>query len=86
MQRGFLEVTPFLFAGGDWSFMGATKGILVQWFTLNARKNNRAETIGNLFLAATEEYCWPSRVRTDKGRENAVVALDDRKELYLDCK
>lgn len=23
---------------------------------------------------ASEEYCWPSRVRTGKGRENAVVA------------
>ena len=54
--------------------MGASTGILVQWFTLNARKNNRGETRGNLFLAATEEYCWPSRVRTGKGGENAVVA------------
>ena len=41
---------------------------------LKCSDNNRAETVGNSFLAATEEYCWPSRVRTDKGGENAVVA------------
>ncbi|CAH3168206.1 unnamed protein product [Porites evermanni] len=41
---------------------------------LKCSDNNRAETVGNSFLAAAEEYCWPSRVRTDKGGENAVVA------------
>ena len=35
--------------------------------------NNRALTVRNLFLAATEEFCWPSRVRTDKGVENEEV-------------
>ena len=29
---------------------------------------------GQLFLGATTEFCWPSRVRTDKGGENAEVA------------
>lgn len=36
--------------------------------------NNRATTVANLFLDATAEFCWPSRVRTDKGGENAEVA------------
>ena len=40
---------------------------------LNCGNNNRALTVGHLFLAATEEFCWPSRVRTDKGGENEEV-------------
>ncbi|XP_048576635.1 uncharacterized protein LOC125559006 [Nematostella vectensis] len=45
--------------------------------------NNRAKTVAHLFLGATEEFCWPSRVRTDKGGENQEVArlmLDRRGE------
>lgn len=41
---------------------------------LRCSSNNRAATVTNLFLGATTEFCWPSRVRTDKGGENAEVA------------
>ena len=41
---------------------------------LKCSSNNRADTVASLFLEATREYCWPSRVRTDKGGENAEVA------------
>lgn len=41
---------------------------------LRCSDNNRAGTVANLFLQATDEYCWPSRVRTDKGVENTEVA------------
>ena len=30
--------------------------------------------MANLFLGTTTEFCWPSRVRTDKGGENSEVA------------
>lgn len=40
---------------------------------LKCSDNNRASTVANLFVAATGEFCWPSRVRTDKGVENAEV-------------
>ena len=36
--------------------------------------DNRAATVANLFLGATTEFCWPSRVRKDKGGENSEVA------------
>ena len=41
---------------------------------LHAGTNNRAETVCNLFIQATEEYGLPSRVRSDKGGENVDVA------------
>ena len=41
---------------------------------LRCSSNNRAATVANLFLGATTEFCWPSRVRTDKGGENSEVA------------
>ena len=41
---------------------------------LRCSDNNRSGTVANLFLVATEEFCWPSRVRTDKGGENVEVA------------
>lgn len=40
---------------------------------LKCTDNNRASSVSDLFLSATEEYCWPSRVRTDKGGENEEV-------------
>ena len=41
---------------------------------LHASDNNRATTVLNLFLEATRENGWPSRVRSDKGGENIDVA------------
>lgn len=41
---------------------------------LRASCNNRAETVFRLFLDAVTECGWPSRVRSDKGRENVDVA------------
>ena len=40
---------------------------------LRCSRNNRAATVANLFLGATTKFCWPSRVRTDKGGENSEV-------------
>ena len=74
MWRGFLEVTPFLFCRWRLVIHGGIDGYLRLVVYLKCSDNNRAETVGNSFLAATEEYCWPSRVRTNKGGENVVVA------------
>ena len=41
---------------------------------LRCYSNSRAATVANLFLGATTEFFCPSRVRTDKGRENSEVA------------
>lgn len=41
---------------------------------MECSNNNKASTVGALFLKATEEYCWPSRVRADKGTENVQVS------------
>lgn len=40
---------------------------------LVAADNNRAETVGEAFKAAAQEWGWPSRVRADWGGENVVV-------------
>ena len=74
MWKGFLEVTPFLFCRWRLVIHGGIDGYSRLVVYLKCSDNNRAETVGNSFLAATEEYCWPSRVRTNKGGENAVVA------------
>ena len=36
--------------------------------------NSRAATVTNLFLGATTEFCWSSRVSTDKDGENSEGA------------
>ncbi|KAG8916566.1 hypothetical protein FRC02_003747 [Tulasnella sp. 418] len=41
---------------------------------LRASNNNRADTVLDLFLQATRDYCIPSRVRGDHGVENLRVA------------
>ena len=40
---------------------------------LQCATNNKSETVGELFLLATEKYEWPSRVRSDYGGVNVVV-------------
>ena len=41
---------------------------------LNASDNNRASTVLQLFLKATRDHGWPSRLRSEKGGENIDVA------------
>ena len=41
---------------------------------LHASSNNRAETVLSAFLHAVDEFGLPSRVRSDKGSENVLVA------------
>ena len=41
---------------------------------LHASVNNRANTVLKLFLEATQQNGWPSRMRSDKGGENVDVA------------
>jgi len=42
---------------------------------LKCSTNNRAETVLDAFLKASQEYGLPSRVRSDKGGENTSVSL-----------
>ena len=48
---------------------------------LHCSTNNRSGTVVDLFLNATQEYGWPSRVRTDHGGENTQVwqLMEDRR-------
>lgn len=41
---------------------------------LKCSSNNRASTVYDLFLDAVQKYGLPSRVRSDQGRENIMVA------------
>ncbi|KAE8248031.1 hypothetical protein A4X06_0g4013 [Tilletia controversa] len=40
---------------------------------MRANSNNRADTVAECFLEATERWEWPSRVRADHGGENLEV-------------
>lgn len=41
---------------------------------MKCSSNNRASTVFQLFLKAVENHKLPSRVRSDQGRENMLVA------------
>lgn len=52
----------------------------IDWYSclivfLNCSNNNRAETVLRFFFKAVNEYDLPSRICSDKGRENVDVAL-----------
>ena len=59
----------------NWGFVvhGAIDGFSRCIVYLQCSTNNRSDTVGDLFLSATENYGWPSRVRTDYGGENVKV-------------
>ena len=41
---------------------------------LKCSTNNRASTAYDAFLEGVRQYCLPSRVRTDQGKENIRIA------------
>jgi len=59
-----------------WKFVvhGGIDGFSRLCVSLGCATNNRAATVRDLFYAATEEFGWPSRVRSDHGMENVEVA------------
>ncbi|CAH3156726.1 unnamed protein product, partial [Porites lobata] len=59
-----------------WKFVvhGGIDGFSRLCVYLGCATNNRAATVRDLFYAATEEFGWPSRVRSDHGMENVEVA------------
>lgn len=66
-----------------WGFVihGAIDGFSRLVTFLHCSTNNRSSTVADLFLNATQEYGWPSRVRTDHGGENTQVwqLMEDRR-------
>jgi hypothetical protein len=48
---------------------------VLQITAIRASNNNKASTVLDLFLSATEEYGFPSRLRGDRGGENMDVAV-----------
>ena len=59
-----------------WKFVvhGGIDGFSRLCVYLACATNNRADTVKGRFLSATEEFGWPSRVRSDHGMENVEVA------------
>ena len=59
----------------NWGFVihGGIDGFSRLIVFLKCSTNNKSDTVRDLFLSATEQYHWPSRVRTDLGGENVRV-------------
>ena len=59
----------------SWGFVihGGIDGYSRVIVFLKCSTNNRSETVREVFLSATRDYEWPSRVRTDYGGENVLV-------------
>jgi hypothetical protein len=49
---------------------------------LQSSTNNRAETVAQLFMSATEQFGFPDRIRADRGGENNDVKriMEDRQQ------
>lgn len=74
----------------NWKFVihGAVDGKSRLIVFMHASDNNRSETVTSSFLAATQRWGWPSRVRADHGGENLGVRdlmLDVRGKSTLFC-
>ena len=59
----------------SWKFVihGGIDGFSRLIVFLKCSTNNRSEMVRDEFLTATQNYEWPSRVRTDYGGENVLV-------------
>ncbi len=59
----------------NWGFVihGAIDGFSRCVVYLHCSTDNKSETVADLFQSATGNFGWPSRVRTDRGGENAIV-------------
>jgi len=59
----------------NWGFVvhGAIDGFSRCILFLQCSTNNKCDTVRQLFLSATNNFGWPSRVRTDCGGENVRV-------------
>lgn len=59
----------------NWGFVvhGAIDGFSRCIVFLQCSTNNKSNTVRQLFLSATHNFGWPSRVRTDRGGENVRV-------------
>ena len=55
---------------------------------LKCSNNNRAATVGQCCIEATERFGWPSPVRSDKGDKSIDVALNsgDPSDVSVPCK